>query len=277
MTAHNHFSMDNEIASKIQSMEQEYRFADVRNLYESKIKETPENIDLYTNYGAFLLHNRYYSQAEWIFEQGLQWGREFPLLFNLGIIQIQKYDFAEAVNYFLECITLEPGHEKALLFTAQALRQIAEWQKALFFIDRLLAAQPSHIDALKEKLEIVHQLKDHEQTKKLAQSILQKDSQCHKCYRYLGFAYLFTGHFQKAETAFRQALAQNPHWGNVGVSHSLQEKELSFPRDKKKLAILEQKFQKEKDHRSLGFLYFYRGEHEKAEQAFQKAKKTQGA
>jgi tetratricopeptide (TPR) repeat protein len=123
-------------------------------------------------------------------------------------------------------------------------------------------------------LEASYKLKDYRQTQNIALRLIELNPEEYLSYRYLGFSELFLGNFQTAEKAFEKALAKNPLWSKINdkFQGKTLRHDLNFPQDKKKLLELEKNYIAREDHRSLGYLYFYNGEHQKAIEAFEKAK-----
>lgn len=218
-----------------------------------------------------LIEKNEFVEAEILLEKKLIQKRDPHTLYLLGKIKLQRFSFDQALNYFLESITLDSKNKDSLYHASLALLKMGNLDKATFFLDRLLQLEPNHLNALKQKMQIHYDKKDYAKATEFAASILKQDENCYRCYRYMGFCQLHLGNFDKAEKLFNMAIEKNPAWQDT-----LQESRALLTQNKsignqKSLQELEEQFDRKKDHRSLGFLYFYQGKHSKAEKEFQLA------
>ena len=127
------------------------------------LKLAPNNSDLLNNYGWFLCQNGKEKESIQYFEKVLK-DTSYPTpvkaLGNAGVCSLRLKDAVNAERYFMMGFREQPANPSINANLAKILLDKGEYEKAKFYIDRVVKAEIMAADVLWLALKIEHKLND---------------------------------------------------------------------------------------------------------------------
>ena len=127
------------------------------------LKLAPNNSDLSNNYGWFLCQNGKEKESIQYFERVLK-DTSYPtpvkVLGNAGVCSLRLKDVINAERYFMMGFREQPANPSINANLAKILLEKGEYEKAKFYIDRVVKAEIMAADVLWLALKIEHKLND---------------------------------------------------------------------------------------------------------------------
>ena len=127
------------------------------------LKLAPNDADHTNNYGWFLCQNGREKQAMELFEKVIAnpaYTSPSKPLVNAGMCSLKmKNDFL-AEKYFSQALRVDPGNVSANLNLATIYYQSRDWQRAQYYVNRLVKADNVTAGTLWLGIKIAHKLQD---------------------------------------------------------------------------------------------------------------------
>lgn len=127
------------------------------------IKLSPNNPDFNNNYGWFLCQNGQEQKSISYFERALKvraYQSPAKALNNAGICSLKLKDKTNAEKYFLQAFQYEPGNALTNINLAKILYDRHDYERARFYIARVVKANSVNAEALWLAIKIEHKIGD---------------------------------------------------------------------------------------------------------------------
>lgn len=106
--------------------------AQAETAYRRALQEAPRQLDPYLNLGCLLSDAGRYDEAMQLYQQGLSWLPEAPLLhFNLGVVQEETGDTDAALQSYHNCIAIAPEMADAHYNAARLHEKLGDLHRAI--------------------------------------------------------------------------------------------------------------------------------------------------
>jgi type IV pilus assembly protein PilF len=141
------------------------------------IRLAPTNPDISNNYGWFLCQNGRESEAIAYFESALKnkaYQSPPKALNNAGICSLKLKDVAAAERYFLTAFQFDPGNLSTSLNLARIYFDRADYERARFYVGRVLKADMLSADVLWLAIKIERKLGDRAAEASLATQLRRR-------------------------------------------------------------------------------------------------------
>ena len=142
--------------------------------FQHALKLGPNNGEFSNNYGWFLCQNGRAAESIAYFEATLK-SRNYTspakAMDDAGICSLKLNDTAAAEKYFLHAFQLEPGNTMVNLNLAKLYYGRRDYQRASFYVDRVIKAEVYDADVLWLAIKIQHKLGDRLEEGKLGSQL----------------------------------------------------------------------------------------------------------
>ncbi|MDY7538044.1 type IV pilus biogenesis/stability protein PilW [Undibacterium sp. RTI2.1] len=131
--------------------------------FQRALKLTPNNSDIANNYGWFLCQNGKEKQAMTYFDKALKdptYSNPIKVLNNAGVCSLRLKDTAKAEGYFMQAFRADPSSPTINANLAKIYFDRGEYEKAKFYINRVLKADVFAADVLWLAIKIENKLGD---------------------------------------------------------------------------------------------------------------------
>ncbi|MFS0754423.1 type IV pilus biogenesis/stability protein PilW [Noviherbaspirillum sp. 1P10PC] len=145
--------------------------------FQRAMKLAPGNPDFANNYGWFLCENGRATESLAYFESALK-NRSYTspakALNNAGVCSLRLKDAAAAERYFNQAFQADPGNPDANLNLARLYYDRGDYQRARFYVSRLLRAEQSNAAALWMAIRVERKLGDRDAESSLSNQLRRR-------------------------------------------------------------------------------------------------------
>jgi type IV pilus assembly protein PilF len=127
------------------------------------IKLAPNNPDIGNNYGWFLCQNGHADRSIAYFEATLKsraYQSPAKALNNAGVCSLKLKDVVAAERYFIRAFQFDPGNLTTSVNLAKIYYERRDYERARFYIDRVVKADQLTADVLWLAIKVAHKLGD---------------------------------------------------------------------------------------------------------------------
>ncbi|MET3116245.1 type IV pilus assembly protein PilF [Undibacterium sp. GrIS 1.8] len=131
--------------------------------FQRALKLAPNNSDIANNYGWFLCQNGHEKQGMTYFDKVLKdptYTTPIKVLHNAGVCSLRLKDTVKAENYFMQGFRIDPGSPTINANLAKIYLDRTEYEKAKFYINRVLKEDIFAADVLWLAIKIENKLGD---------------------------------------------------------------------------------------------------------------------
>ena len=147
-------------------------------------------------------------------------------LYNLGECYRRSGKLLQAENCLLMLLKKAPDHAGALLRLGMVCMDKKNPSSALEFLERAQSFEPLNIEILFQLSRVHFALKNYQDSIDILERLIRQSPDYFQAHNNLGNAFMETGDFGKAVTAYRHAASGMP--GDIGINHNLAEAVKAF-------------------------------------------------
>lgn len=145
--------------------------------FKRAMKLAPGNPDFANNYGWFLCENGRERDSLPYFEAALKsraYSSPAKALNNAGVCSMRLGDMAAAERYFNQAFQADPGNADASLNLARVFYSRADYQRARFYVSRVLRAENAGAAALWMAIKVERKLGDQDAASSLSNQLRRR-------------------------------------------------------------------------------------------------------
>jgi type IV pilus assembly protein PilF len=145
--------------------------------FQRAMKLSPNNPDFANNYGWFLCENGREQEALGYFESALKnraYASPAKALNNAGVCSMRLGDLAAAERYFNQAFQAEPANADANLNLSRLYYSRGDYQRARFYIARVLRAENAGAAVLWMAIRVERKLGDHDAASSLSNQLRRR-------------------------------------------------------------------------------------------------------
>ena len=111
-------------------------FSNALNIINNALTDYPSNPKLYINGGNIYKINGDLENAEIYFKKALILHKSKEVLNNLSVIELEKYNYKQSIDYAMDAIKLDPSYSDAYYNLALSLERIGDYSQAINYADK---------------------------------------------------------------------------------------------------------------------------------------------
>ncbi|MDB4090160.1 tetratricopeptide repeat protein [Gammaproteobacteria bacterium] len=111
-------------------------FSNALNIINDALTDYPSNPKLYINGGNIYKINGDLENAEIYFKKALMLNKSKEVLNNLSVIELEKYNYQQSIDYAMDAIKLDPSYSDAYYNLALSLERIGDYRQAINYADK---------------------------------------------------------------------------------------------------------------------------------------------
>jgi protein O-GlcNAc transferase len=125
-----------EYIDNIKEFLQKGDFSNALNIINNALTDYPSNPKLYINGGNIYKINGDLENAEIYFKKALILHKSKEVLNNLSVIELEKYNYQQSIDYAMDAIKLDPSYSDAYYNLALSLERIGDYSQAINYADK---------------------------------------------------------------------------------------------------------------------------------------------
>ena len=125
-----------EYIDNIKKFLQKGDFSNALNIINNALTDYPSNPKLYINGGNIYKINGDLENAEIYFKKALILHKSKEVLNNLSVIELEKYNYQQSIDYAMDAIKLDPSYSDAYYNLALSLERIGDYSQAINYADK---------------------------------------------------------------------------------------------------------------------------------------------
>jgi protein O-GlcNAc transferase len=125
-----------EYIDNIKEFLQKGDFSNALNIINNALTDYPSNPKLYINGGNIYKINGDLENAEIYFKKALILHKSKEVLINLSVIELEKYNYQQSIDYAMDAIKLDPSYSDAYYNLALSLERIGDYSQAINYADK---------------------------------------------------------------------------------------------------------------------------------------------
>ena len=111
-------------------------FSNALSIINNALTDYPSNPKLYINGGNIYKINGDLKNAEIYFKKALILHKSKEVLNNLSVIELEKYNYQQSIDYAMDAIKLDPSYSDAYYNLALSLERIGDYSQAINYADK---------------------------------------------------------------------------------------------------------------------------------------------
>ena len=111
-------------------------FSNALSIINNALTDYPSNPKLYINGGNIYKINGDLENAEIYFKKALILHKSKEVLNNLSVIELEKYNYQQSIDYAMDAIKLDPSYSDAYYNLALSLERIGDYSQAINYADK---------------------------------------------------------------------------------------------------------------------------------------------
>ena len=125
-----------EYIDNIKKFLQKGDFSNALSIINNALTDYPSNPKLYINGGNIYKINGDLENAEIYFKKALILHKSKEVLNNLSVIELEKYNYQQSIDYAMDAIKLDPSYSDAYYNLALSLERIGDYSQAINYADK---------------------------------------------------------------------------------------------------------------------------------------------
>ena len=125
-----------EYIDNIKKFLQKGDFSNALNIINNALTDYPSNPKLYINGGNIYKINGDLENAEIYFKKALILHKSKEVLNNLSVIELEKYNYQQSIDYAMDAIKLDPSYSDAYYNLALSLERIGDYRQAINYAEK---------------------------------------------------------------------------------------------------------------------------------------------
>ena len=111
-------------------------FSNALSIINNALTDYPSNPKLYINGGNIYKINGDLKNAEIYFKKALILHKSKEVLNNLSVIELERYNYQQSIDYAMDAIKLDPSYSDAYYNLALSLERIGDYSQAINYADK---------------------------------------------------------------------------------------------------------------------------------------------
>lgn len=181
-------------------------FGDAHDLYASRLKEEPSNVQLYEKTGYCLQQAGNYEEALKNYQRAELIERRVWTVKKIGLCLRKLGRFEQALEYYLHASDADPSDRHTTLMTAHCYLDLNDYESALKYYFRIEYDQPGNVKILRPIAWCYFSLGSFEDSRKYYERLRDTKLNAHD-YINMGHLALCTGKRSEAAELYRQSLS----------------------------------------------------------------------
>ena len=125
-----------EYIDNIKKFLQKGDFSNALNIINNALTDYPSNPKLYINGGNIYKINGDLENAEIYFKKALILHKSKEVLNNLSVIELEKYNYQQSIDYAMDAIKLDPSYSDAYYNLALSLERIGDYRQSINYAEK---------------------------------------------------------------------------------------------------------------------------------------------
>ena len=125
-----------EYIDNIKEFLQKGDFSNALNIINNALTDYPSNPKLYINGGNIYKINGDLENAEIYFKKALILHKSKEVLNNLSVIELEKYNYQQSIDYAMDAIKLDPSYSDAYYNLALSLERIGDYRQSINYAEK---------------------------------------------------------------------------------------------------------------------------------------------